>query len=246
MRRSTRGPHHVPAYDRSRAHDTGGKHVAEQGRIAVRVDPATGQKLFDTRVTRASERVDGHGYEVVDDAELDIAPSVQGRRGVQRGGAGAVPGLQRGTPRLGGLHGDGRPVLPLPRGPLLGPAGGARGAYRRVRDPRRWRRVRRALALVQVVPGRVRRHPLLREGRRRRWDVVLEPLSRHRLRRRVVLVPPAARGDGVHPDDEVRVGVRDLRVLPADRGSEPASTTTVSSTRRSSARNGTRRRGGGR
>jgi cation diffusion facilitator CzcD-associated flavoprotein CzcO len=49
--------------------------VAEQGRIAVRIDPVTGQKLFDTRVTRASERVDGHGYEVVDDAELTSLPA---------------------------------------------------------------------------------------------------------------------------------------------------------------------------
>ena len=62
----------------------------------------------------------------------------------------------------------------------------------------------------------LRRRPLLREGRRRRRHVVLEPLSRHRLRRRVVQLPPAARGDGVRPDDEVRVGLRDLRVLPED------------------------------
>ena len=31
-------------------------------------------------------------------------------------------------------------------------------------------------------------------------------------------LPPPARGDGVLPDDEVRVGLRDLRVLPADGG----------------------------
>ena len=38
----------------------------------------------------------------------------------------------------------------------------------------------------------------------------------HRLRRRVVQLPPAARGDGLRPVDEVRVRVRDLRVLPGD------------------------------
>ena len=68
----------------------------------------------------------------------------------------------------------------------------------------------------KLQPGRVRRRPLLREGRRRRRHVVLEPLSGHRLRRRVLQLPAAARGDGLRPDDEVRVGVRDLRVLPED------------------------------
>src|SRR6476469_4128068 len=52
-----------------------GRTMAEQERIAVRIDPGTGQKLFDTRVTRASARVDGHGYEVVDDAELTSLPA---------------------------------------------------------------------------------------------------------------------------------------------------------------------------
>ena len=64
--------------------------------------------------------------------------------------------------------------------------------------------------------GRLHRRPLLREGRRRRRHLVLEPLSGHRLRRRVLQLPAAARGDGLRPDDEVRVGLRDPRVLPDD------------------------------
>ena len=62
----------------------------------------------------------------------------------------------------------------------------------------------------------IQRRALLREGRRRRRHLVLEPLSRHRLRRRSVQLPAAARGDGLLPDDEVRVGLRDPRVLPDD------------------------------
>ena len=72
------------------------------------------------------------------------------------------------------------------------------------------------LLWYKLRAGRLRRRPLLREGRRRRRHLVLEPLSRHRLRRRVVQLPAAARGDGLRPDDEVRVGLRDPRVLPGD------------------------------
>ena len=36
---------------------------------AIRVDPETGQKLFNTRAEKASERIKGQGYEVVTDAE---------------------------------------------------------------------------------------------------------------------------------------------------------------------------------
>ena len=74
------------------------------------------------------------------------------------------------------------------------------------------------LLWYKLQPGRVRRRPLLREGRRRRRHLVLEPLPGHRLRRRVLQLLPAARGDGLLPDDEVRVGLRDLRVLPEDGG----------------------------
>ena len=49
--------------------------MAEQGRIAVRIDPATGQKLFNTRADKASDRIDGKGYDVVDEAEFTSLPA---------------------------------------------------------------------------------------------------------------------------------------------------------------------------
>ena len=45
-------------------------------------------------------------------------------------------------------------------------------------------------------------------------DVVLEPISRHRMRRRSVQLPAVARGNGVCPDDEIRVRIRNSGVLP--------------------------------
>ena len=62
--------------------------------------------------------------------------------------------------------------------------------------------------------SRLHRRALLREGRRRRRHLVLEPLSRHRLRRRILQLPAVARGDGLRPVDEVRLGLRDPRILP--------------------------------
>ena len=144
------------------------------------------------------------------------APGPPAGRRVQRRGAGQVPRVQGGPPGRRRLHGDGGRVRQVPPGRLLGRPGAARGADRRVRHPRRRRRVRRAAAVAQAERGRVRRRALLREGRRRRRHLVLEPLPGHRLRRRVVQLLPAARGDGLRPDDEVRLGVRDPRVLPAD------------------------------
>ena len=78
------------------------------------------------------------------------------------------------------------------------------------------RRIRRAIAVAQAEQCRLHRRALLREGRRRRRHLVLESLPGNRLRRGVVQLPAAARGDEVHPDDEVRLRLRDSRVLPGD------------------------------
>jgi cyclohexanone monooxygenase len=43
-------------------------------RVAVRVDPATGRKVFDTRAARATEKITGSGYSVVRDASLKVLP----------------------------------------------------------------------------------------------------------------------------------------------------------------------------
>ena len=42
--------------------------------MSIRVDPATGLKLFDTRATKASERIDGTGYAPVDNESLTTLP----------------------------------------------------------------------------------------------------------------------------------------------------------------------------
>ena len=44
----------------------------------------------------------------------------------------------------------------------------------------------------------------------------LEPLSGHRLRCRVIQLSAAPRGNGILPDDEIRVGIRNPRILPVD------------------------------
>jgi len=43
---------------------------------AVRVDPATGHKLFNTRAARSSARIAGKGYDVVDDPSLSMMPEM--------------------------------------------------------------------------------------------------------------------------------------------------------------------------
>ena len=85
-----------------------------------------------------------------------------------------------------------------------------------MRHPRGRRRLRRTHAVAQAAPSRLRGRALLREGWRRRRYLVLEPVPGHRLRRRELQLPTAARGDGVLPDDAVRIGFRNPRVLPVD------------------------------
>ncbi len=219
--------------------------MTSEARTPIKVDPATGLKTFDTRAAKANDKIVGKGYSVTrDDCPQGAAGAAAGRP-LRRRGAGEVPGVQGDPSRRRRLHGDGRRVRQVPRGRLLRAAGRARGAHRRVRHPRRRRRVRRAAALVQAEPGRLRRRPLLREGRRRRGHVVLEPLPGHRLRRRVVQLLPAAGGDGLRPVDEVR--------RPASRSTSTArrwrrgsgSTTTACSTPPSRRRSGTRTAGAG-
>ena len=56
-----------------------------------------------------------------------------------------------------------------------------------------------------------------RARRRRRRHVVLEPVPGHRLRRRVLRLPAAARRDAVRAVQALRGGPRDLRPLPGHR-----------------------------
>ncbi len=44
---------------------------------AVRIDPATGHKLFNTRAAKASARIAGKGYDVLDDPDLVSIPEAK-------------------------------------------------------------------------------------------------------------------------------------------------------------------------
>jgi len=49
--------------------------MPSQAQPAVRIDPATGRKLFNTRTDKASERIVGKGYDVVTEAEYTSLPA---------------------------------------------------------------------------------------------------------------------------------------------------------------------------
>ena len=117
----------------------------------IRIDEATGLKLFNTRAAKATDKIAGKGYSPIDDAALKaLPPSGAGCR-VQRRGTGEVPRVQGGAAGRGRLHRDGRRVLPVSGGRLFGAAGPARGADRRVRDRGGRRRLRRAAAVAQAA-----------------------------------------------------------------------------------------------
>ena len=44
--------------------------------MAIRIDPATGLKIFDTRAAKASDKIQGQGYEVNPNASLKTLPEV--------------------------------------------------------------------------------------------------------------------------------------------------------------------------
>jgi cyclohexanone monooxygenase len=48
--------------------------MSETTRTAIRIDPSTGLKVFDTRAAKATEKIAGKGYSVVEDEELLVFP----------------------------------------------------------------------------------------------------------------------------------------------------------------------------
>jgi hypothetical protein len=46
---------------------------AEENR-SIHVDPATGLKTFDTRAAKATEKIAGLGYSVIEDQHLKVLP----------------------------------------------------------------------------------------------------------------------------------------------------------------------------
>ena len=182
--------------------------------------PATGRKLFNTRAEKASDRIDGQGLRrrratptssrrcrsSRPDAVFDAEEQAKYREFKEaRRGAADYMAMEGEFARYLEDHYSAAPVereALTDECEILVVGAGFAGL----------------LLWYKLTPGRLRRRPLLREGRRRRRHLVLEPLPGHRLRRRVLQLPAAAGGDGVLPDDEVRVGLRDLRVLPEDGG----------------------------
>ncbi len=51
--------------------------MTSQGVPAVRIDPTTGRKLFNTRAAKASDRIVGKGYEVIDDPDKLALPAMK-------------------------------------------------------------------------------------------------------------------------------------------------------------------------
>ena len=93
----------------------------------------------------------------------------------------------------------------------------ARAADRRGRRGHRRRWLRRAARRRPPAPGRRRRHPDHREGRRLRRHLVLEPLPGRDVRRRVVHLPAAARGARLRPEGEVHPRAGDPGPQPQHR-----------------------------
>ena len=42
---------------------------------AIRIDPSTGQKIFNTRAAKATEKITGKGYSLVSDVALKTLPA---------------------------------------------------------------------------------------------------------------------------------------------------------------------------
>ena len=184
--------------------------------MSVRVDPATGLKTFATRAAKATDRIAGKGYSIITDESLKTLPELP--PGAMFNAAEQAKYREFKEARAGAadymaMEGEFAKYLddvysadPIPREALtdeceiLVVGAGFAGLLL-------WHKLRDA---------GFHRRALLRKRRRRRRHVVLEPLSRHRVRRGVVQLLPAARGDGLRADDEVRVGLRDSRVLPED------------------------------
>ena len=187
--------------------------------MSIRIDPSTGLKVFDTRAAKATDKIAGKGYSVIADEALTTLPTARRRARC------STPRSRRSTASTR------RPAVARPTTwrwrassaatsrtctPLI--PSSARRSPTSARSSWSGAGFAGLLLWYKLREAGLRRRALLREGRRRRRHLVLEPLPGHRLRRRVLQLPPAARGDGLRPDDEVRVGLRDPRVLPEDGG----------------------------
>ncbi len=115
----------------------------------MRVDPASGLKVFDTRAA-PDGNITGSGYGVLTDESLKVLPEQPAGAvfdAEEQAKYRAFKEARRGAADYMAMEGEFAKYL---RGRLLGGPGAAGGADRRVRDPRRRCRVRRPAALAQA------------------------------------------------------------------------------------------------
>ncbi len=150
---------------------------------AIRIDPETGRKIFRTRAAKATDKITGKGYSIITDQTLvTLPPPPPGARfnaeeqkryrEFKEARAGAAD-YMRMEGEFSRYLEDVYSEPPVARGPLIDDC-----------DPGHWCRIRCPASLVPPLAGGLHGRALLREGRRCRWHVVLEPLSGHSLRRR--------------------------------------------------------------
>src|SRR5258708_16016415 len=156
---------------------------------AVRIDPETGLKIFNTRAAKASEKITGKGYSVVADQKLTELPKMPAGatfNAEEQAKYRAFKEARRGAADYMAMEGAFKKYLddvysqpPIPREALddeceiLVVGGGFGGLLL-------WHRLSEA-GFTDVR--------FCEKGGRRRRHLVLEPLSRHRLRRRILQLP---------------------------------------------------------
>jgi cyclohexanone monooxygenase len=77
---------------------------------AVRIDPETGLKLFNTRAAKASERITGKGYSVVTDQKLTELPKMPAGATFNAEEQAKYRAFKEAPRRRRRLHGNGRRV----------------------------------------------------------------------------------------------------------------------------------------
>ena len=201
--------HHRPAVRHHAIRGGDGKHRAVRQGGAARRPPNGGaaapRGAPGERAGMTSS--DCQPTETPDDIDIPALREKYRQRARKAAARRRFQAVRRTRGRLRGLLRD-RPALAAagPRADL--------GGHRRRRARRRLRR-----PAVRRPPeeGRRRRCPDHRAGRRLRRRLVLEPLSRHPVRQRILLLHTAARRARLHAEQEVRRRHRDLRALPAHR-----------------------------
>ena len=62
---------------------------------SIRIDPSTGQKVFNTRAAKLTEKIDGKGYSEIEDKTLTTLPPPPPATGCRQYISLVPPGLSR-------------------------------------------------------------------------------------------------------------------------------------------------------